>query len=74
MILEISSEFDRFYCRGFGPNCENTNIKMIISLPVSSFNSDDFTAKIKLLALPVIETKFSMNATASKYLQTNLFA
>lgn len=57
------------FCSGFGPNCENTIIQMVISFPKFSFCSDDFTAKINLLALPAIATKFSLNATASEYVR-----
>lgn len=59
------------FCRGFGPNCENTNIKLVMSMPTFSFYADDFTAKVNVLSLPAIATRFSMTATGSEYLRTN---
>lgn len=57
--------------RGFGPNCTNTNVKITIRVPKPIFYSDDFTAKINLLTFPTIATKFSLNSTYSKYIQTD---
>lgn len=75
--IVIRSEFMKFrfhsitFCRDFGPNCENTKVKMTIRVPTFTFYSDDVTAKIKLLTLPMISANFAINSTASKHVQAN---
>lgn len=55
------------FSREFGRNHENTDIKMMISLPTLIFCSDA-TANFDLLALPTISADFVMKSTASEHL------
>lgn len=63
MIIRLHS--DNFF-RGYGPNCENTNIKLRLFLPVLTLHSEHFTAMINLLQLPMISSNFALNLTTSK--------
>lgn len=69
VTFEMISIKNRLYaidsCRSFGPNLENTNLKMDLYLPSFTFLSDVFTANLRLLSFFPSSTDFVMNFTAS---------